>query len=142
MVKHKTKINESEKIDPLLQFDKHIRTKMPYKSIRLASSSKNFKIYSSFSPRVRLADEYIENINSLCKNTRQNIFTEKNRVISLKLKIKNEDFLPETKFKTENDALISQCVDFINDRKFSLKSQHDMFFTKRLQKSVTKKLIG
>ena len=63
-------------------------------------------------------------------------------MISLKLKIKNEDFLPETKFKTENDALISQCVDFINDRKFSLKSQHDMFFTKRLQKSVTKKLIG
>jgi hypothetical protein len=45
-------------------------------------------------------------------------------------------------FHERRTDLLSQCQEFVNDRKFRLKSKQEMLFTKKLQRTVTKKMLG
>ena len=130
-------------LDPLLQFEKHMRQKKIFeKTSSSRINKKTTQLFSSYSPRPNAADKFLENLNSLCESTRRTVFTAKSGVISLKMRVVKPAFKDDNKFETEDNAILSQCKEFINDRRYSLKTQKELVFTKRLQRSVTKKLVG
>lgn len=135
--------SQKQALDPLLQFERHVRQKKIFeKSSSSRISKKHTELISSYSPRVNIADKFLENLNTLCESTRKTIFKAKSGMVSLKLRVAKPKFKEDNKFETEDNAIISQCKEFIYDRKYSLKTQKELVFTKRLQKSVTKKLVG
>jgi hypothetical protein len=139
----KTKFYYREKLSPIEIDGKHFRTqKLSVKTSRTTKSIKTLKILSSHSPKRETVEAFLQNFDSLCDKTRKNIFATKNGVLLLEVKIQNEKMNPDNTFKTQNEILMSQCRDFVYERKFSLKSKEELAFTKNLQRSVTKKLLG
>ena len=139
----KTSYKIPDKLDPLFKLEKHIRTQKLFKR----PSNDKIKslrpsILSSFSPKVKHSDILLENINSLCDSTRRNIFTARNGVVSLKLRMNENSKFNDNQFETADNAIINQCKEFVYERKHTLRSQQELLSIIKLERSVTKKLIG
>ena len=137
------KINRDRiKLDPILELVKHVRSPRNFKNRKsgkiLAAS---MRICSSLSPKLKLAEAFLDDFDFLCENTRKNIGYTKHNVVSLSIKIgKNQG--PEDEFEERKNELIGQCQEFMYDRKFTLKSQQQMLDTKKLHRTVTKRMLG
>jgi hypothetical protein len=99
------------------------------------------RICSSLSPQAKLAEKFLVDFDFLCENTRKNVGFTKHNVVSLSIKINKRD-TPFDDFEERKIDLISQCQDFLYDRKFTLKSQQELLGTKKMQRTVTKRMLG
>ncbi|OMJ92170.1 hypothetical protein SteCoe_5160 [Stentor coeruleus] len=137
------KFKLQDRLSPEIGFNKHIRIRKAYKPTSAGSLNfKNMQMFTSYSPKERVADAFLKSIDGMCHSTKQIINTAKNNIISLKIKIREQQELFENDFKNQDNDIILQCREFINDRKFTLKSKQDFNFTKRLERQVTKKMLG
>ncbi|OMJ73900.1 hypothetical protein SteCoe_27318 [Stentor coeruleus] len=137
------KFKLKDRLSPEIGFNKHIRIRKTYKPISVGNINyKSMQMLASYSPKVKVADAFLKSIDGMCHSTKQIINTAKNNIVSLKLKIRQQQELFENDFKTQDNDIILQCREFVNDRKFTLKSKQDFNFTKRLERQVTKKMLG
>jgi Mg2+ and Co2+ transporter CorA len=127
--------------DPISDLGKHIRSRKVFKAETQSKQIHSLRLCASYSPQAFLAENYLKSLNSLCEDTKQKVgFTRKN-VVSLTMKLgKMQPVFDE--FQERREDLLGQCQEFVNDRKFKLRTQQEMLFTKKLQRTVTKKMLG
>ena len=130
------------KKDPILDLGKHIRSRKIFKAETQAKQSiQSLRLCSSLSPQAFIAETYLKGINTLCDSTKEKVgFTRKN-VVSITMKLGKLQPITDD-FQQRRADLLGQCQEFVNERKFRLKSKQEMLFTKKLQRTVTKKMLG
>lgn len=95
----------------------------------------------SQSPKAQIAKEFLDGIDCWCEEAQKKVSFVRKNIVSLTLKIGKIQPTPD-EFKERRDDLIFQCQEFVNDRKFALKTQQELLGTKKLNKIVTRKMLG
>lgn len=130
------------RLDPIQDNNKHIRLRKTFKADKGGKAHfTSMRLCNSLSPSAQIADFYLGEIDNLCENTRKNIECVRSSVNGLSLKLGKVKICPDD-FQERRDDLISQCQEFVYERKFTLKTQQEFLVTKKLQRSVTKKMLG
>ena len=125
-----------------MESNKHFRTRKTFKPVKAGKAHfSSMRLCTSLSPSIRMADMYLGEIDYLCENTRKHIENARSTVNHLSLKL-GKVKLEHDDFQERRDDLISQCQEFVYERKFTLKTQQEFLVTKKLQRSVTKKMLG
>jgi hypothetical protein len=107
-------------------------TKANYNLLRLCTSS---------SPRLNNKADFFEGLDSMCESTRKDISQARNGMNSFRYQIEQNSPTFE-EFKERNEDIISDCQEFLFEKKYSLKTSQEILFTKKLQKSMARKMIG
>ena len=130
------------KLDPLSDFGMHLRSRKMFGKPSASKFKQNkLRLCSSLSPKLQLAEKFLDGFDSLCETARKNITMERNSMVSLRLTLNKQPVVADD-FEERKMDLLSECKKFVNGRKYTLKSKQDFLLTKKLQKSMTNKMIG
>lgn len=135
------KLNPKKTLDKL-KVQKYIKGKQTVNpNIQQSKFNAGLRKCISQSPKAQVAKDFLDGIDYWCDEAQKKVSFVRQNIVSLTLKIgKIQPMLDD--FQERREDLITQCQEFVHGRKFALMTQQELLDTKKLNKIVTRKMLG